>query len=302
MQTLPRIMSSISWPPASDLELNLSGACDLVLALHLPVADVEVHEVIKVIEQMAPLQSEAPTTVATVFAHVATLISPAPPVSSSASARPQTFLIIHVSDAAVARRTKLLLDFLRMSTPEFSFLHSIGWVHRSVVEQHSLACSSTSNAVMDPPPSKLELLLSAKRWLSVSRKRPLEVDTDPAHASDSNDQDELACIVLYLPSNSQVRAPGEPTQEDSDNGQNEVLAAMERLAAELRWPITHHYLDSVKQRFFLQCPSSSDAAKVRESFISVAKSGSVPLLRGVITSSTMKVCSLRDMRHGARKS
>lgn len=276
---------------SQSFDARFAEVSDVVLSIDAPHANVRVEDIVSVLEEMARHSAVETTTIT----HAATLAYSAT-VGASSSAKsvdkpPTTFVVVHISNAAVARAVVALMQVLQATSTEFASFGRVGWVARSVVEDHCHACASTTSVLIDPPSTKLETMLSAKRC-QATRKRPLNGEN-----GDDAAEDELSCIVLYLAAlPRRVEASlAAAVEQQSTGGQTEVLAAMERIASEGRWPIVEHYLDVVKQRFFLKCSSTSDAAKVRELFISVAKSGSVPILQGAVTTASMKVCSPRDM-------
>jgi hypothetical protein len=274
-------MSSID----QSVDAGLAEVCDLVLPLEIPLANVSIDDILSVLGEMLSKQQREQTMIA----HVATLSSTEGKVGSSSSSSPRelTFVVLHVSNPSAALLIMSTIQHLQSLSSNFAFLGRAGWLHRSVVEEHCDACSTSSSVLIDPPVTKLEVLLSARRC-QLSRKRPLEI------AAEVGDEDDLSCIVMYLSNQSKQS----PDAGGSDRTM-QLLAVMERTASEARWPILEHYLDRVKHRFFLRCPSSSDAAKVREQFIALAKSGTEPLLQGDVTTTSMKVCSLDDMRRAS---
>lgn len=268
---------------AQSVDAGLAEVCDLILPLEIPRENISVEAILSVLREM--INADKTRGQDTAISHVATLSSSGPAVgSSTSSVSEKTFIVLHVSNPSDARTIITTIQHLQASTPYYSFLGRLGWIRRTVVEEHCEACSASSSVLIDPPLTKLEVLLSAKRC-QLTRKRPLET-------LETSDEDDLSCIVLYL---SKVH------EEDSDRT-TQLLAVMEKTASEARWPILSHYLDTIKRRFFLQCPSSTDAAKVRELFIAVAKSGTVPDLQSNVTAISMKLCSLADMKRASSQS
>lgn len=284
----------------NSVEWSLAESCDLVIrAGEGAYGDGVVSLANSILKRIMPRSDSAAVTLQ------ATLRVQAPPASSANGVTNEGYeylFVVQSSSTDAAVLLKQYLDFGvatgKLGVRAKQLIASTGWVHRELVEAHCQDVAKSSTSVIAASATFLEVMLGAQRCTDRKRRD---------RQADGGSEDDFSCLVLYLPQISKESAgSGSAALESTSpaDSTESVLGELQRIAIERSMSVLCNYLEETPKtarsarRFFLQFENDVHAAKSRELFI--ASSQQSPLLRDVVSTSTLKVCNLQDLQRAMK--